>query len=472
MINKIKIQYLKISQPVKASFYFFLGICLQQGINFILTPILAKILSLEDFGMINLYNSWQNLLTIILSLNLGSGLFQQGLIEYENKRNEFISVTQGLNLIFTMIFFIIFLLFSDFFYKILKMPKILIFMIFLNIFFYPSYQYFLNLKKFEYDYISILKVTILVILSNLLSVILIKYFFIEKALAKIILNQLFLTILYLVIAIKIILKGKKIIDIKIWKELLRYGIPLLPHYISHMILGQSDRLMIDYFFGKEEVGVYSIAYMVGMVMNLLIVSVTSIFNPWTFRMLKENKIEEIDKNSKILIKYFFIINVFIILIIPDIFKIIFNEEFYPALNIIPSLILSTFFQFCSTFFTNIEFYYKKSYYITLASLIAALSNIFLNYIYLPKYGFLFAGYTTLISYFIFLIIHYLIYRYICRENIYSNKFYLKYVILNILFCFISKIISQYSMLRRGIIILLSIYLIIELKIIINEKRKK
>lgn len=53
----------------------------------------------------------------------------------------------------------------------------------------------------------------------------------------------------------------------------------------------------------------------------------------------------------------------------------------------------------------------KSELVVVASVFAAIVNVVLNYIFIPKYGYLAAGYTTLISYVCLAIVHAVIYKY-------------------------------------------------------------
>ena len=55
-------------------------------------------------------------------------------------------------------------------------------------------------------------------------------------------------------------------------------------------------------------------------------------------------------------------------------------------------------------------------FIMIASLIAALVNVGLNALFIPLYGFVAAGYTTLISYIIFCVLHYFMYKKILLDN--------------------------------------------------------
>ena len=66
---------------------------------------------------------------------------------------------------------------------------------------------------------------------------------------------------------------------------------------------------------------------------------------------------------------------------------------------------SVFFFFIYTLIVDVEIYYGKNHYVAIASVCAAFLNLFLNYIFIPRFGFLAAGYTTLVSYIFTMVLH-------------------------------------------------------------------
>ena len=87
----------KIPIPVRASFVFLICSFLQRGISFITTPIFTRILSTTEYGQFTIFNSWMQIITPIISLNLYSGVYSQGVIKFEKDRNRYSSSLQGLS---------------------------------------------------------------------------------------------------------------------------------------------------------------------------------------------------------------------------------------------------------------------------------------------------------------------------------------------------------------------------------------
>ena len=119
--------------------------------------------------------------------------------------------------------------------------------------------------------------------------------------------------------------------------------------------------------------------------------------------------------------------------------------------IVAPITVGIFFQIMYIFFYDIEYYYKKNKQIACFSVIASIINIVLNYIFIKKFGYIAAAYTTFISYLILLVLHYFGMKRVDKRKFYNikilfissvcllviallfivtkNNFYLRYIIM-------------------------------------------
>ena len=88
-------------------------------------------------------------------------------------------------------------------------------------------------------------------------------------------------------------------------------------------------------------------------------------------------------------------------------------------------------QFLYTMFVNIEQFKKKTVGMAVASMIAACVNLILNYIFIPRIGYLAAAYTTLVGYVCLLGIHMYLVKRLGLQDVYSYKFVLIVLIVGI-----------------------------------------
>ena len=115
-----------------------------------------------------------------------------------------------------------------------------------------------------------------------------------------------------------------------------------------------------------------------------------------------------------------------------------------------------FFFFAYTLFVDVEIYFGESNYIAIASIVAAALNLFLNYIFIPRYGYIAAGYTTLFSYVITMVLHYLflkkiINKYIGNTMMFNIRIIIVLSTILLLLSFAGVLLYKYVILRLIII---------------------
>ena len=158
---------------------------------------------------------------------------------------------------------------------------------------------------------------------------------------------------------------------------------------------------------------------------------------------------------------------------PEIIIIFAGKKYAPATYIVPPVSASVFFIFLYSMFSTIEYFYQKTVRITFATVIAAALNIALNSVFIGKYGYYAAGYTTLVSYIVLSLTHYLFYRLILKDKFNSKvqMYSVKDIIISsslvLLFMFIMLISYKFLLLRYFVILLLLIGGIYKRKAIAN-----
>ena len=101
---------------------------------------------------------------------------------------------------------------------------------------------------------------------------------------------------------------------------------------------------------------------------------------------------------------------------PDVVAILATDAYSQAVWIIPPVAASVFFVFVYMQFANVQMYYGENRGITWISLIAAAANVVLNALCIPRFGYLAAGWTTLASYVLLTLLHYVRMKRICRKH--------------------------------------------------------
>ena len=213
------------------------------------------------------------------------------------------------------------------------------------------------------------------------------------------------TIFGIMIVILVLRKGK----IQIKREYIRYAMaisaPLIFHGIALNILSQSDRIMITALADSSQTGIYSLIYNFSMIATVITTTLEGVWVPWFINKLKEGSRKEIGVVAKDYIHLMTYAMSCLLLVAPEVVKILANKNYWEGISIIPPVVLANYVIFAYSLYVNIEHYYKKTPYITINTIIAAVSNIILNFIFIPKFGYVAAAYTTLASYVISFALH-------------------------------------------------------------------
>ncbi|MBR0411939.1 MAG: oligosaccharide flippase family protein [Eubacterium sp.] len=416
IIRSMLDKYKMLKLGVKAALWFTICNVLQKSITMITMPIFTRLLTTEQYGVLTVYNSWYSVISIIVTLNLAGGLINNGMVKFENRRNEFISAMQGLSFSVTAVFFIVYLVAQNFWNKVFDLSSVFMLTMFVQLLFEPAYLFWSQRQRYEYKYKSLVAVTLGVSLTapvlGIIAVLSTEY----KAEARVVSFALVQVCAGLIFFGIQAYRGKKLFVGSFWKFALRFNLPLIPHYLAQIILGQSDRIMIGRMTGNSYAAIYGVAYNIATVVTLFINALNSSFIPSMYQNLSRKNYKDIRKTADFLCLFMTVAISVFMLLGPEAIKLLAAPEYSEAKWVFPPVATSVFFVYIYTLFINLEFYFEKTHYVMFASVICAGLNILLNYIFIAKYGYIAAAYTTVLCYALFAVAHYFVYRYIAKKE--------------------------------------------------------
>lgn len=435
MLKQLTAKYNCMTEGVKASFWFMFCNLFQKGISFITIPIFTRIMTAEEYGSYALFCSWESVLTIFVTLNLSYQVFNNGMVKFSNDKDGYTTSMVGLTFVSFVIWGSIILIFKNWFGTILQLDERYILLLLFDMLFLAVTGLWIVRQRYDFKYkgLSVIAVASSV-LNPLLGIILV-FNMSDKVLGRC-LSIVIANLLIVIITYTELLKcNRKHINLAYWKYALKLDIPLIPHYLSMVLLNNSDRIMIGRFCGGSYTAFYSIANNASMVMNIIVSSINSSFNPWLYQQLKEknyNKIKEVSRYIVILVAF---VSVLPIIFAPEIISILGSTEYMSAVSIMPILACCIFLIYVYTLFSNVEMFFEKTKYTMYGSLSATAINIVLNYIFIQKFGYKAAAYTTFFCYMLLAFFHYKIMKNICKkENVDQDIYDIKVILL--LFAFI------------------------------------
>ena len=369
-----------------------------QGIAFFTTPIFTRLLTPADYGYTALYASWLAILSLIEGLQVAGSIGNARLEYGEEKLPEYLSCIMSVSTLSFFVILLISIIFHNYLASIMGISSMMVILVVVQSFcaFVINFEVgrLDQLKKVEKSTLLSLCQTILIVILSLIFVVITKG---SKANAKIYGQAIPVILFGIVIFVLVYIRGKSIWNSKYIKFCLGLTLPLIVHGVGHLIFSQSDRIMLQKMHGGELLGIYSVTFNLCAVLSIIYSATNVAWVPFYMDFKKQGKNDEILLHSKRYLKFYTLISIGFILLSYDVYKIMAPAEYYDGMKIIPLFVLSNFFSFIYLFPVNFEFYKRKTRLIPLATFLAALINIVINWILIPNYGILGASIGTLIA---------------------------------------------------------------------------
>ena len=417
----------------KIAIWYTISSIFVRGMAFISTPIFTRLLSKAEFGAFSNFTSWESILAVIVTLDFTASI-ARAKYDFDERMHEYISSILLISNTVTMAAYIVVELNRHYFESLFSMDIIYIRAMFLYVMFLPAFNYLQAKHRIYRKYkffvafavsSALLRTSVAVLLVVLMQ---------NKLLGRVIGYVVPTTIMNIILEIHILRRGRKL-DWNCVKYAAIIAVPLIPHTLSGIVLGSSDRIMITRFVGAEANALYTLAYQISLLANLLWTSMNQAWSPWLFDSIHAGKVEAIRKNSKIYLGVFAVLIIGVLLITPELMLVLGGRGYFEARYVMPPVVMGCVFQFVYGMYVNLEIYDKKTILISIGTVCAALLNVGLNAIFIPQYGYIAAAYTTLVGYAALFAFHYIIVKVKVRSlsNIYDSKF-IAFVLAMMLMC--------------------------------------
>lgn len=430
---------------IKIGLIYTLSNVIIKGMSFLTTPIFTRLMSQAEYGSFSNIASWANIIAIVTTLGLYSSI-SRAKYDYDEKMNEYMSTITIVGSAFTLFVWFVLELNMGFWENFFDMNRLYIRSIMLYSVFTPAVQTLIAKHRMYNEYKSVIVLTWITLLVTTVASLALTYFMTDRLTGRVLGGYVAIALVDILFWISVVVKGRKV-SLSMCKYAFALSLPLLVHELSGVLLNSSDRIIINQICGETDAALYSIAYTIAMIITVVMSSVNQAWVPWFFDKLEANDIAGIRKVVPKYTAVFMLGSVALMLVGPEMILIFGGEAYMPAVSVIPPVCFSIALQFIYTLYVNVEFYLKKTKAISVATLGATVINIGLNYLLIPRFGYIAAAYTTVVGYFFIAAFHYLI----CRKTAYKDLFDRKVLLLNIGACFVSMLLVlflyQFNLIR-------------------------
>jgi len=196
------------------------------------------------------------------------------------------------------------------------------------------------------------------------------------------------------------IKVKISFDFVFWKELIKESLPFLGMVVATVIYANNDTLLIGRYLGNNQVGWYQTAYKILFAFQSVNVINYAIFPRLTV-LFHENREEVSKKIIKLVVGLSILVLIPLAMIITWqrelIIKLIYGEAFIVSAGVMSLLVWSGVINYFRVFVANLLIIKKKQKMIFWSVLTGTLVDLTINYFFIPKFGFVQAGWSLIIS---------------------------------------------------------------------------
>jgi len=247
------------------------------------------------------------------------------------------------------------------------------------------------------------------------------------------LGMLVAAIVFYVVGLAITLPS---IRLSLWwaklKEVLAFGLPLLPHSLAGWVLNFADRLLLRKFGSLAEVGIYSYGYNIGMAMSLVVLATQKSWPQFVFSShaeMEESKAKALFSRTA---SYYLIFLTSAALAVaafsPEALTILAGGRYSAASKIVPMIALAYLFLGLYTVVGVGVGIKKKSQYYFVATGSGAVANLAVNLILIPRFGMVGAAIATVSAYTVMSLLIYVLSQRLYRVHYEQSRIALAFVL--------------------------------------------
>ena len=383
------------------SVIYTIPILVSKSIGVLIIPIYTRILSVSEYGNLDLLLVIANLVNLVVAFEISQGVARFYSAEKKIKnRNLLVSSAFQFFIFCHFVFLAVISYFADSLTPILMGEDTDPLIFLLGIFYGTAHglllfvqnQFRWDLKSKTYAIISIITSIISTLLSLVFAIVL------EYGLSGILLGLIVGNLIGILIGLFI--QRKKFFggfSYKFLRKLLAFSLPLVPSGLAVFFSAYLDRFMINAIVGVDAVGIYGVGFRIASVVGIITIGLRGAFMPTIYKHAQD---ENTPKQIATAFRLFAVgalsfSSVFILF--PKFFvSILSTEDYLSASNVVPSLVLGIIFAQMYIFTPGMALA-KKTSLILIINIVAVALNAFLNFLLIPKFGIHGASFATLCS---------------------------------------------------------------------------
>lgn len=373
-----------------------------QVVSFLLLPLYTSILTTSEYGVVDLFATYVQLLLPFATLMISQGAFRY-LVDSKNDSERKKILTNAVAVIVVLLFFTT-IVFCGIFSIWTNKYKIYLLVVLITAALSDfSMQVARGFRKLNlYAVGGVITSTIHIIL-NIFFVAVLKIGPQGIFLATIIGNCSGLLVIWGRLKLYKYLKLSSLNRVAII-DMFKYSIPLIPNQLSFWIVNSSDRSIVKFFMGLEANGVLAVAHKFPNIFaSFLYIFQLSWHEVGTVHFDDSDRDEFFSEAFHKVFLLFASLCIGIIAFLPLVFDLLVNQQYENAYTIIPIYMVAALINMVVGFLSVIYVATKKTFEISKTTIIAGAVNVVIHMALIKQIGLYAAAISTLVSYLIVMI---------------------------------------------------------------------
>ena len=420
----------KFFDTFKHTSTYFSGKMVVQALALISMPVYTYFLDEAEFGVISVFGSLVSMMTILLTMNLNGSIGRYYFEEREDWK-EFNGTSMIAALAAFLVFGATFYYFKDWIAYKSNLPKQTMIWVLFTVFgtsVWRTFEMFFIARKesktyatneiiYHYSKFGLALVGILFMTS-------------DRSTGKIMGEGIAASLIALYLLYKLLPYVKLHFSWTHLKYICHFTLPLIPYILSGQILNYFDQFYIISTVSQASAGLYSFAYKVGMLLQMLLVALLAAAGPDFYKWMNAKEYGELRGQVISIMKLLTLGASFLIFFAVDVGDLLASKDGYnEALYLVPIIVVGYSFFGIAQLYNRFIFYSKKNIWLAMIMIIAGILNIYLNMYFVPFYGFGAAAYTTLASYAFMMSLSWVVNKFILKNPDLPLLHMLKYIVL-------------------------------------------
>lgn len=395
---------------VKNSLLFALSSFGSKLISFFLVPLYTNILTTEDYGAVDLITTSSHLCRFFFSICIMDAVFRYAMEQKADRKGIFLfgekvmAVGTGILILGTWLAQML---------NFVSVPtNYLVYFVAIyiaSVYSELALSYLRAIEKIKQVAIISIFTTIITVSTNLIALLVFKLG-VNGYLFSLFIGQATTAVIAYVF-IHGDLREKNLnrtIGIALKKEMILYSIPLIFNGVSWWVNTSVDKYFILEFFGTSENGIYAVANKIPGILSMF---VGFFARAWSISSIKEYKSDDAAFFMGKMYDYYFgalsILSSALIISNVLICRILFAKDFFVAWKYSPTLIIGILFSALAGYLSGIIGANKETKSLASTTIIAAVVNIVLDLLFIPRIGIEGAALATMISFFVMWLCRYI-----------------------------------------------------------------